>query len=151
MNGQNFIMAYDILIDVSMAARICQRRENVIREVLNNMERGLGYLTWSGADVKDRWRLRPELFRKVDAHGDVEPNRFLDREGAKDRIIKILEHRSEREKNGLSNAEIREITMASRDQVKRFMAELKDEGRVMTKGKGGGAVWVYKHKSNNAE
>ncbi len=115
------------------------------------MERSLGYLTWSGADVKDCWRLRPEFYRRVGAPGDVEPNRFLDREGAKDRILNILEQRSERENNGLSNAEIREITMASRDQVKRFMAELRDEGRIQMKGKGAGVVWVYKEKGNGAE
>ncbi len=73
-----------------------------------------------------------------------------DRESAKNRILRILKQRSENGENGLSNAEIREITRASRDQVKRFMAELRDEGRVRTKGKGAGVVWMHKHGKDGA-
>ena len=90
--------------------------------------------------------LHQEIYRKIGTTHISIWNRRIERETAKTRILSILKQKAKRDESGLSNAEIRKITRASRDQVKRFMVELRDEGYVNTNGKGAGTVWVYTRK-----
>ena len=133
-------------IDTTIAARICQRRKTEIREILSRMESNFGYLERGGTGRGTYWMLHQEIYREIGtAHISVW-NRRIERETAKTRILSILKQKAKRDESGLSNAEIRKITRASRDQVKRFMVELRDEGYVNTNGKGAGTVWVYTRK-----
>ena len=132
-------------IDAANAARICQRREAEIREVLSEMELVLGYLERGGAGRGAYWVLRPDLHRYLSAPGHPERDRRIDWEAAKTRILSILKQRNEKGEPGLQNSEIRQITHLDRGQVKRLMSELRDEGKVETAGLGRGSTWLYKH------
>lgn len=138
-------------IDTTIAARICQRRKTEIREILSRMESNFGYLERGGTGRGTYWMLHQEIYRKIGtAHISVW-NRRIERETAKTRILSILKQKAKHGETGLSNTEIRKITRDSRDQVKRFMAELRDEGSVNTSGKGAGTIWVYTRKENGGK
>jgi len=129
-------------IDTQEAARLCQRPGGQVREVLSAMERDLGYLERGGRGRATYWTLRPELHRRLGAPGLADRNRRLDWEAAKTRVLSVLRHRASRGEPGLSNTEIRQITLLDRGQVKRLMTELAQEQVVILQGRGRGAVWL---------
>jgi ATP-dependent DNA helicase RecG len=130
-------------IDITNAARICQRREAVIREVLSEMELTFEYLERGGTGRGTYWALRPDLHRTLLAPGDPERDRRIDWEAAKTRVLSILKQRMERGEGGLANAEIRRITHLDRGQVKRLMSELRQEKQASSVGLGRSSKWVY--------
>ena len=97
-------MLHDLLghpeLDTARAAQLCQRTEQEVRELLTDMETGLGYL---------------------------ERDRRIAWEAAKTRILSVLKDRARRGEQGLSNQEIRQITHYDRNQVVRLMLELRAE------------------------
>ena len=68
----------------------------------------------------------------------------MDWEAAKTRVHSILKQRWEHDEPGLSNAEIRRVTLLDRAQVKRLMSELAAEGTAEVEGRGRAARWVYR-------
>ncbi len=130
-------------LDSTNAARLCQRQEDEAREILTEMEQGFGYLERGGAGRGTYWVIRPDLHRLLAGPGHPERDRRIDREAAKTRILSVLRQRSERSEQGLSNAEIRQLTHYDRAQVKSLMNELRLEGVTVLEGKGRGARWVY--------
>jgi len=71
-------------IDTAIAARICHRAQDDMREVLSEMERGLNYLERGGpAGRGTYWMLRPDLHASLAAPGHPERDRRIDWESAK--------------------------------------------------------------------
>jgi ATP-dependent DNA helicase RecG len=130
-------------IDTTTGARICQRNEYEVREVLSEMERNFGYLDRGGTGRGTYWTLRPELYRRLSTPGHAERDRRIDWEAAKTRVLSVLRQRTLRNESGLTNAEVRAITHLGRGQVKRLMDELRNEGQVKPVGRGRGAAWFY--------
>ncbi|HZB11361.1 MAG TPA: RNA-binding domain-containing protein [Rubrobacter sp.] len=131
-------------LDTVTAARICQRSETEAREILSEMESGFGYLERGGTGRGTYWILRSDLYQRLSGPGHPERDRRIDWEAAKTRVLSVLKQRAERGEGGLSNAEARSITHMNRPQVKRLMAQLRDEGQAELAGRGRAATWVFK-------
>ena len=114
-------------MDTATAARLCQRPETEVREVLSEMEKGLEYLERGGTGRGTYWVLRPELHRRLSASGHPERDRRIDWEAAKTRVLSVLKMRAERSEQGLTNREIRQITHLDRSQSYRLMRQLIQE------------------------
>ncbi|MEW5865536.1 MAG: ATP-binding protein [Bacillota bacterium] len=130
-------------LDTSTAARICQRQEVDIREILSEMERSAGYLERGGTGKGTYWTLRPELHGRLVGPGQLDRDRRIDWESAKTRVLSVLKRRAQQGKPGLSNKEIRQITHLDRHQVFRLMRELRREEPRITSGKGKYARYDY--------
>lgn len=131
-------------IDTATAARICQRQEAEVREILSTMERERGYLERGGTGRGTYWTLRTSLDKRIAAGRYGERDRRIDWEAAKTRVLSVLKHRAEHGQPGLSNAEIRQITRFDRNQVFRMMRELQGENpKVSLSGKGRYAKYEY--------
>jgi ATP-dependent DNA helicase RecG len=115
-------------LDTTTGARICQRNEYEVREVLSEMERNFGYLDRGGTGRGTYWTLRAELHRRLSTPGHPERDRRIDWEAAKTRVLSVLRQRTVRNESGLTNAEVRAITHLGRSQVKRLMDELRNKG-----------------------
>lgn len=132
-------------LDIATAARICQRRETKIREILSEMERRSDYLERGGVGRGTYWALRPELYRRLSAPGHPERDRRIDWEAAKTRVLSVLKQRFERGELGLSNTEIRQITHLDRNQALRLMRELMAENpNIAPPGRGKYARYEFK-------
>lgn len=137
-------------IEAAVAARICQRTEGEVREILSEMEIGRGYLERGGTGAGTYWTLRPELHRRMAGPGDPERDRRIDWEAAKTRVLSILRQRAVRREPGLSNTEIRAITHLNRYQAVRLMDQLRTEteGQVDVEGERKSARWVFTVRSH---
>ena len=129
-------------IDMTIAARICQRSEDEAREILSQMAQQRGYLERGGTGRGAYHFLNPGLYRELAGPGDPERFGRIEWDVAKTRILSILRQRSARREPGLTNAEIRGITHYDRNQAKRLMGELQAEG-VRVRGRGRGARWEF--------
>jgi ATP-dependent DNA helicase RecG len=129
-------------IDTATAARICQRREADARDTLSQMEVEREYLERGGTGRGTYWRLCSNVYEKI-ASGKAERSRRIDWEAAKTRVLSVLRQRSVNDEPGLTNTEIRQITLLDRDQVKRLMAELRKENQVTVSKQGRNARWIY--------
>ena len=131
-------------IDTATGARMCQRQEAEVREILSTMERERGYLERGGTGRGTYWTLRTSLDKRIAAGRYGERDRRIDWEAAKTRVLSVLKHRAEHGQPGLSNAEIRQITRFDRNQVFRMMRELQGENpKVSLSGKGRYAKYEY--------
>jgi ATP-dependent DNA helicase RecG len=135
-------------LEVATAARVCQRQEAEIREVLSEMERDLDYLERGGTGRGTYWMLRPDLHHRLSAPGHPERDRRIDWEAAKTRVLSVLKQRAERGALGLTNADVRAITHLGRSQVKRLMDELRSEGQAEVSGLGRKAAWTHVPESS---
>jgi ATP-dependent DNA helicase RecG len=114
-------------LDTTEAARICQRHETEVREILSQMAKKFGYLERGGTGQGAYWMLTADLHRHLSAPGYPERDRRIDWETAKTRVLSVLRQRAHQGEPGLSNAEIRQITHLDRHQVLRLMRELSAE------------------------
>jgi ATP-dependent DNA helicase RecG len=130
-------------IDTATAARICQRREAEARDILSQMEVERNYLERGGTGRGTYWRIQSALYQKI-VNRLSERTRRIDWEAAKTRVLSVLKQRAVNKEPGLTNAEIRQITLLNRDQVKRLMAELRNESQVAIIGEGRNTCWVFR-------
>lgn len=129
-------------IDTATAAELCQRREAEMRDILDDMAQLYGYLERGGAGRGTWWRLKPALHRRLDGAGHAERDQRIDIEVAKTRVLNMLKQRQQRGEAGLSNAEVREVTGYTRQQVNRLIHELESES-VQMLGHGRGARYEF--------
>jgi ATP-dependent DNA helicase RecG len=99
------------------------------------------------ADTTQVLRLVAAVHRKLARPGDPERDRRTDWEAAKTRVLSVLAQRAAKGEPGLSNEEARSITLLDREQIKRLMRELRDEGGVMAEGRGRSARWIARPKA----
>lgn len=129
-------------IDTATAAELCQRREAEMRDILDEMVQVYDYLERGGAGRGTWWRLKPPLHRRLEGAGHAERDQRIDIDVAKTRVLNMLKQRQQRGQAGLSNAEVREVTGFTRQQVNRLIHELETESVRMT-GHGRGARYEY--------
>ena len=136
-------------IDTVTAARICQRSQGDIREVLSEMERGFDYLERGGPTGRGTyWTLRPDLHAALAAPGHPERDRRIDWEAAKTRVLSVLRQRAKRGESGLSNTDIRRLTHFERKQVIRLMHQLMEENEaIRPPGRGRFARYKFEAKA----
>lgn len=130
-------------LDTATTARICQRNEEIARNILFRMETKLNYLERGGSGRGTYWTLRSDIHRRIAAPGHPERDKRIDWETAKTRVLSILKQRAKHEEMGLRNAEVRQITRLDRQQVNRLIHELEAEGQVTMNGYGRGARYNY--------
>jgi len=119
-------------IDTSTAARICQRKEEDTRRILSAMESERDYLERGGTGRGTYWVISRKLYSRLMTPGDFDVRQRTDWDASKTRVLSILRQRAKRGEKGLSNSEIRQITMLSRYQVIRLMHELQKENPQIT-------------------
>ena len=129
-------------IDTATSAELCQRREAEMRDILDEMVQVYDYLERGGAGRGTWWRLKPALHRRLEGAGHAERDQRIDIDVAKTRVLNMLKQRQQRGQAGLSNAEVREVTGYTRQQVNRLIHELEAESVRMT-GHGRGARYEY--------
>lgn len=129
-------------IDTATAAALCQRRDAEMRDILDEMVQVYDYLERGGAGRGAWWRLKPALHRKLEGSGHAERDQRIDLDVAKTRVLNMLKARQRRGEAGLSNAEVREVTGYTRQQVNRLIHELEAES-VRMMGHGRGARYEY--------
>jgi ATP-dependent DNA helicase RecG len=129
-------------VDTATAAELCQRREAEMRDILDEMVQVYDYLERGGAGRGTWWRLKPPLHRRLEGAGHAERDQRIDIDVAKTRVLNMLKQRQQRGQAGLSNAEVREVTGFTRQQVNRLIHELETESVRMT-GHGRGARYEY--------
>jgi ATP-dependent DNA helicase RecG len=129
-------------IDTATSAELCQRREAEMRDILDEMVQVYDYLERGGTGRGSWWRLKPPLHRRLDGAGHAERDQRIDIDVAKTRVLNMLKQRQQRGQAGLSNAEVREVTGYTRQQVNRLIHELEAESVRMT-GHGRGAKYEY--------
>lgn len=124
-------------VDTATAAAFCQRRDAEMRDILDEMVQVFGYLEHGGAGSGTWWRLKPALHRKLEGTGHAERDQRIDLDEAKTRVLNMLKARWQRGQAGLSNAEVREVTGYTRQQVNRLIHELEAESvRIIGHGRG---------------
>jgi ATP-dependent DNA helicase RecG len=148
LSVEHLLILHDLLghleLDTARAAHLCQRSEPEAREMLNEMETGMGYLERGGTGRGTYWALRPDLRRRLAGPGHPERDRRIVWEAAKTRILSVLKERARRGDPGLGNEEIRQITHYDRGQVKRLMNELRGEHpEIAEPGSGRGAQYRW--------
>jgi ATP-dependent DNA helicase RecG len=129
-------------IDTATAAELCQRREAEMRDILDDMAQLYGYLERGGAGRGTWWRLKPNLHRRLEGAGHAERDQRIDIDVAKTRVLNMLKQRQQRGQVGLTNAEVREVTGYTRQQVNRLIHELESES-VQMLGHGRGARYEF--------
>jgi ATP-dependent DNA helicase RecG len=128
--------------DTAVAAELCQRRDAEMRDILDEMVQIYDYLERGGAGRGTWWRLKPALHRRLEGVGHAERDQRIDLDIAKTRVLNMLKARQQRGQAGLSNAEVREVTGYTRQQVNRLIHELEAEAVRMV-GLGRGARYEY--------
>lgn len=128
--------------DTATAAELCQRREVEMRDILDEMVQVYDYLERGGAGRGTWWRLKPALHRRLEWPGHAVRDQRIDVDVAKTRVLNMLKQRHQRGQAGLSNAEVREVTGYTRQQVNRLIHALEAESVRMI-GHGRGARYEY--------
>lgn len=105
------------------------------------LERERSHLERGGSGRGTFWRLSRPTGKRLSL--DAEHLRPLrtNLETAKTRIVAMLRREGSR---GMSNTELRGLALLTREQVKRVMSELRDEGVVESVGERRGARWVLR-------
>jgi len=129
-------------LDTPAAAELCQRRDAEMRDILEEMVQIYGYLQRGGAGRGTWWRLKPALHRRLEGSGHAERDQRIEMDVAKTRVLNMLKLRQGRGEVGLSNADVREVTGYTRQQVNRLIHELESESVRMV-GHGRGARYKY--------
>lgn len=129
-------------IDTPTAAELCQRRDAEMRDILDEMVQLYDYLERGGAGRGTWWRLKPALHRKLEGVGHAERDQRIDVDVAKTRVLNMLKARHKRGQAGMTNAEVREVTGYTRQQVNRLIHELEAES-VRMNGHGRGARYEF--------
>lgn len=129
-------------IDTATAAALCQRRDAEMRDILDEMVQVYDYLERGGVGRGTWWRLKTTLHRRLEGAGHAERDQRIDLDVAKTRVLNMLKARQQRGQAGLSNAEVREVTGYTRQQVNRLIHELEAES-VRIAGHGRGARYQY--------
>lgn len=130
-------------IAATEAAKLCQRPLAEARETLSEIMSQWRLVEAGGPAGRGRYyRLTSPAYEMLGQALAYHVDSRLSRENAKGRVLTALN------KGPLSNAQLREITQLSRQQVTRLMNELRAESGVILRGKNKASRWVLpgKHK-----
>lgn len=132
-------------IDAVEAARLCQRTEADVADILLRMEGQLGYLDRGGSQDA-YWTLRPEVHARLAGGAGGERSRKSEWEIAKSRVLSVIRRQAARGEDPLVNSDVRRITGFDRHQVYRLIQEFVAEGRILMDGHGRAARYVYQDR-----
>ncbi len=113
-------------IDLAAAARICQLDEPQVLTVLEELETP-GYLKRIVNGQEITWALRPAMYTRLSDPRWLQRQRFRHWEILKKRVVDVIKQRSADGGQGISNAEIRQLTLLRANHVLTFMKELISE------------------------
>lgn len=114
-------------IDEEIVARVCQVDEQAALVLLDEMDRGRGYLQRMFTGKEAAWALRPEMYDRMYDERLLKRQRWWSRDMLKERVLRVLKQRAEEGSEGVSNVEIRQMTrlkaLGARTLLYELMAE----------------------------
>ena len=130
--------------ETSKLAVLCQRDESRIKDILFKMEERL-LIEEKELEEKTFWTLKPSVRKQLLVSAD--PDQQMDLESAKTAVLNTLKKKSELGEEGITNKEIREATSYNRQQVTRFISQLRKEyPQIKIKGQGAGSYYIWRDK-----
>ncbi len=111
-------------IDEEIIAHVCQIDVPSALALLEDMERGRGYLQRMFTGQEAAWALRREMYDRIYDERLLKRQRRWYREKLKERVLHILKQRAE---EGISNAEIRQMTRLKATCARTLIYEMMTE------------------------
>jgi len=126
-------------INIPVAARLCQRTEVKILDILAEMENAFGHIEAVGTGSKGLWTLRADVIARIVPVSTTQDNWDV----LKARTLRSIRRAAILGDKPLSNADVREITGLNRHRVRKLIHELQNEGQVAIHGRGRAAHYRY--------
>ena len=114
-------------IDEEIIAQVCQVDVPSALSLLEEMERGRGYLQRMLTGQEAAWALRREMYDRIYDERLWKRQRRWYREKLKERVLHILKQRAEEGDEGISNAEIRQMTRLKANRSRTLLYEMMSE------------------------
>ena len=114
-------------IDEEIIAHVCQVDVPTALSLLEEMERGRGYLQRMLTGGEAAWALRREMYDRIYDERLLKRQRRWYREKLKERVLHILKQRAEEGDEGISNAEIRQMTRLKASRSRTLLYEMMSE------------------------
>lgn len=114
-------------IDEEIIAHVCQVDVSTALSLLDEMERGRGYLQRMFTGQEAAWALRREMYDLIYDERLLKRQRRWYREKLKERVLHILKQRAEEGDEGISNAEIRQMTRLKANRSRTLLYEMMSE------------------------
>lgn len=114
-------------IDEEIIAQVCQVDVTSALSLLEKMERGRGYLQRMLTGQESAWALRREMYDQIYDERLLKRQRRWYREKLKERVLHILKQRAEEGNEGISNAEIRQMTRLKATCARTLIYEMMTE------------------------
>lgn len=114
-------------IDEEIIAHVCQVDVPTALSLLDEMERGRGYLQRMLTGQEAAWALRREMYDRIYDERLLKRQRRWYREKLKERVLHILKQRAEEGDEGISNAEIRQMTRLKASRSRTLLYEMMSE------------------------
>ncbi len=132
--------------ETTKLAALCQRDESRIKDILFKMEERL-LIEEKELEGKPFWTLKPSVRQQLLVSGDLNQDQQMDLESAKTAVLNTLKKKLELGEEGVTNKEIREVTSYNRQQVTRFISQLRKEyPQIKIKGQGAGSYYIWDDK-----
>ncbi|HNT25836.1 MAG TPA: ATP-binding protein [Anaerolineales bacterium] len=115
-------------IDLAAAALVCQLDEPKALDILEELEsEERGYIQRIRNGQEITWALRPAMYTRLSDPRWLQRQRFRHWEILKKRVVDVIKQRSVDGGQGISNAEIRQLTLLRANHVRAFVKELTSE------------------------
>lgn len=114
-------------IDEEIITHVCQVDVPTALSLLDEMERGRGYLQRMLTGQEAAWALRREMYDRIYDERLLKRQRRWYREKLKERVLHILKQRAEEGDEGISNAEIRQMTRLKASRSRTLLYEMMSE------------------------
>lgn len=114
-------------IDEEIIAQVCQVDVPSALSLLEEMERGRGYLQRMLTGQEATWALRREMYDRIYDERLLKRQRRWYREKLKERVLHILKQRAEEGSEGISNTEIRRMTRLKATRSRTLLYEMMSE------------------------
>jgi len=114
-------------IDEEIIAHVCQVDVPSALAILDEMDRERGYLQCMFTGQESAWALRREMYDRIYDERLLKRQRRWYREKLKERVLHILKQRAEEGDEGISNAEIRQMTRLKANRSRTLLYEMMSE------------------------
>jgi len=114
-------------IDEETIAHVCQVDVPTALALLDEMDRERGYLQRMFTGQESAWALRREMYDRIYDERLLKRQRRWYREKLKERVLHILKQRAEEGNEGISNAEIRQMTRLKAHRARTLLYEMMSE------------------------
>lgn len=114
-------------IDEEIIAHVCQVDVPTALALLDEMDRERGYLQRMFTGEEAAWALRREMYDRIYDERLLKRQRRWYRDKLKERVLHILRQRAEEGAEGISNAEIRQMTRLKAHRSRTLLYEMMEE------------------------